>query len=111
MALQAILQEIFNLWKKSYILLFPQILLVTLCFESYVFVHNIFIATLLYLPGIYLSNYLLLKLSGISQDNIYPEKYYYNLALSRLFDTLILFLSLAAVFFILILLINILLGL
>lgn len=103
MALKNILSAIFKLWQKTYISLFPFIFLISLCFNSNVFSHNIIIALLLYLPGIYLSNIILLKLSAALKNDFLTESYYYSKAYSRLFDTLILFLGLAAVFIILIL--------
>jgi hypothetical protein len=101
LSFQETLDAICSLWKKTYIGLLPFSVLVTFCFNSSLLLDNIIIAVLLTLPGLYLSNIILLKLAAVFRQEYIIEEKFYSLAFARFPNSLMLFLGLAGVFLIL----------
>ncbi|HEV2524639.1 MAG TPA: hypothetical protein VGU44_05865 [Gammaproteobacteria bacterium] len=110
LSFQETLKAIFELWKKSYVSLFPFTVLVVFCFDSSLLVDNIIIAILLCFPGLYLSNIILLKLANVFHQESIKEEAFYSLAFARYPNALMLFLGLGGIFLLCFLLASSLLG-
>ncbi|MDX2164188.1 MAG: hypothetical protein SFW07_02090 [Gammaproteobacteria bacterium] len=94
LSVQKTIIKIFELWKKSYISLFPFTLLSILFFNSSFFPGNYLLALLMIIPGLYCYNIILLKLSSIVQQTLTTNDIYF-VALKRLPNMLLFFISLA----------------
>ena len=94
LSVQNTLKNIFELWKKSYVLLFPFTLLSVICFSSFSFSESYILALLLGIVGLYCYNIILLKLSSAVQHSS-PPKNIYSIAFKRLPNTLLFFIGLA----------------
>ncbi|HEV2524345.1 MAG TPA: hypothetical protein VGU44_04350 [Gammaproteobacteria bacterium] len=104
-------RSIFELWKKTYISLLPLTVLVTLCLDSTAIFDSIILAILLCIPGLYLSNVILLKLANVFRQELpRTEEEFYSLALKRFPDALMLFLGLGGIFLLCFLLASSILG-